>query len=594
MSQHQEEAQLGRFYDHRLVRKLWPYLRRYRRELVFTCGALAAYTASQVAWPLVFAEICSGMNRPEMAGQVRLLLVSFVVLAVSTGLAEFTRYFLSMTACQNLVADLRSALYRRFQRLPLSYFDRVPSGKVLSRLVHDPNALEDLLEVGFVTMLGNGLHLAGIAVAMIVLDRRMALMAFATVPVVLLITALYRPLMRRAFRTMREMVARLNARIEENVSGHAAVLVLNQEKRCAGELDESNAALRSTQVRAAVLHALFPPFIHASLGAGTALIIWYAGHRALGRSLSVERAEDLRRLYSFVIYMGMFGWPLQMMMENVQVMQSAMAALERIFGFLEEPGDDLAAVPAVPAASAATGGRARGGIEFRDVWFAYRGSEWVLRGMSFRVAPGERVAIAGPTGSGKTTVLSLASALYRPQRGQILLDGRDLAGLDPRWVRRQVATVIQDVFLFSDTVAENVRLWEADIDEQAVRRACGRARAAAFVEAHPDGYARRLGQRGGDLSVGQRQLLSFARALAYDPPVLILDEATSSVDAETEEAIRQGLAELTHGRTSLIVAHRFSTLADADRLLVIRDGVVAEETKPREFLAARRREREVR
>jgi ABC-type multidrug transport system fused ATPase/permease subunit len=297
----------------------------------------------------------------------------------------------------------------------------------------------------------------------------------------------------------------------------------------------------------------------------------------------------MEKLYTFVIYMGMFGWPLQMMMEHVQVLQSAMAALERIFGFFDESGDDLTGPAAAEPPGLAPVQRCRGEIEFQDVWFAYREGEWILKGLSFRAAPGERVAIAGPTGAGKTTVLSLASALYRPQKGRILLDGRDLAELDPRYVRRQVATVIQDVFLFSDTVGENVRLWEGAISDEEVRLACKRAHAAGFAERFEEGYAHKLGQRGGDISAGQRQLLSFARALAYDPPVLILDEATSSVDAETEENIRQGLKELTSGRTSLIVAHRFSTLADADRLLVIRDGQLHEETTPQAFLEKRRR-----
>ncbi len=577
-----EEAQLGKVYDHQLVRKLWPYLRRYRREIAFVCLALVGYTASQIAWPLVFGSIGEKLGMPQATGEVRMLIVSFVVLGVGATLAEFARYYLSMTACQKLVADLRAALYERFQRLPLSYFDRKPSGKVLSRLIHDPNALEDLLEVGFVSMIGNGLHLAGISVAMIVLDWRLALMAFATVPVIVAITVVYRPMMRRAFRKMREMISRLNARMEENISGHTAVLVLNQEQRCAAELDESNSNLRRSRVRAAVLHAVFPPFIHAALGLGVAIVIWYGGGKMLTGEMPVKR------LITFVIYMSMFGWPLQMMMEHVQVLQSAMAALERIFGFMDEPGDDLTAPAAAEPPGVRPAERSRGEIEFRDVWFAYREGEWILKGLSFKAAPGERIAIAGPTGAGKTTVLSLASALYRPQKGQILLDGRDLAELDPRYLRRQVATVLQDVFIFSDTVTENVRLWEPGLEAEGVAGACRRAQAAGLVDRLADGYEHKLGERGANISAGQRQLLSFARALAFDPPVLILDEATSSVDAETEEAIRRGLAEVTSGRTSLIVAHRFSTLADADRLLVIRDGQVAEETTPREFLEKRR------
>ena len=585
MNVHEEEAQLGKLYDHKLVRQLWPYLRPYWRRMLAVVLMISVVVAAQLTWPLLFSRVVEIWEQPGAGRAIRWLIAVFAaVIAIGT-VADFASTYLSDSTSQHLVADLCEALYDRFQRLPLSVFDRVPGGKILARLRNDPDALRDLLETGFAVFVRNGLLILSISIMMLVLEWRLALAAFATLPIVLVITMLYRPMMRKAFRTIRALISRLNARMEENISGHATVLLLNQEKRCAAELDKCNDDLRRARVRAAMLHAFFPPLLHAAFSAGLVMVVWYGGLRVYDGEIK------LGKLVAFLIYMQMFGWPLQEMMERVQLLQAAMAALERIFGFIKQPGQDLTA-PAAPDPPGGVGlapaERSRGEIEFRDVWFAYREEEWILKGLSFRAAPGEVIAIAGPTGAGKTTILSLASALYRPQKGKILLDGRDLAELDPRYVRRQVATVIQDVFLFSDTVAENVRLWEPGIDEETVRQACRRAQAADFIERHEDGYERKLGQRGADLSAGQRQLISFARALAYDPPILILDEATSSVDAETEDAIRRGLAELTHGRTSLIVAHRFSTLADADRLLVVRDGQLAEETTPKEFMKKRR------
>jgi ABC-type multidrug transport system fused ATPase/permease subunit len=314
-----------------------------------------------------------------------------------------------------------------------------------------------------------------------------------------------------------------------------------------------------------------------------ALLLWYGGIRYFDQTITIGT------LLAFVIFFQDMGWPFMEMVEQVQSLQSAVAALERVFKFLDLPDSDDPNAAKRVAPPWGAGGRARGEIEFRDVWFAYKEEQWILKGLSFKVRPGERVAVAGPTGAGKTTILSLASALYRPQKGQILLDGADIMQLDPREVRRQVAVVIQDVFLFAGTVEENIRLWEPGFGRERVEEAARRACAHEFIAGLPDGYGHKLGERAQTLSAGQRQLVSFARALCFDPPVLLLDEATSSVDAWTEDLIRRGLKNITAGRASLIVAHRFSTLADADRLLVIRDGVLAEETTPAEFLRNRQR-----
>jgi|GEM_PF-355298 len=635
-----EDFELGRVYDHRIVRKLFPFLRPYRIQLVFVSFAAAVYVVAQMLWPQVFAAIAQSWGVPGELGKIRLLTLVLMTVALVGAAAEFVRVYLSDSTTQRLVADMRAALYFRFQRLPMSYFDRIPTGKILSRLVNDADALESLLESGFVSLVGNGLLMTGVALSMLVLNWRLALVGFSAVPLVVASGLAYRPHMRRSFREVRTKVSQLNARIEENLAGHSTVLVLNQEARCAEELETANQELRAANTRSMLLQAVFNPFLQGAFGLGLALVLWYGGTNV------IQGRVTIGELVAFIIYMNMFGWPLQEMMERIQLLQAAMASLERIFGFLEQEGDDLVApsmaaqspspldlsfdaaadfacrpgssdpfsprklslawatsptgnrpchetghvASALPAVgSPGPGQRATGDLEFRDVWFAYREGEWVLKGLSFHAKPGQRIAIAGPTGCGKTTILSLAGALYRPQRGSILLDGRDTVLLDPRHVRRQIVTVLQDVFLFNDVVDENVRLWEESISRETVELSCIRAQAHGYITKLPHGYGQSLGERGATLSAGQRQLLSFARALAYDPPILILDEATSSVDAETEEAIRRGLIELTRGRTTLVVAHRFSTLADADLLLIIRDGRVFQETTPREFLATKDR-----
>jgi ATP-binding cassette, subfamily B, multidrug efflux pump len=578
MSEELEEIQVGSLIDQRLWRRLWPYLRPYRAALFAATAANLAWACTIVLWPQVFQRVVDAWNAPDMVPVMHWALAAFAALAVFGAAVAFVRVYLTGRIAQDLVADLRAALYARFQRMPLSYFDRTPAGKALARLVNDPNAIEDIVSTGFVTMVGNLMLLAGFAAAMVMSDPRLALVAFIAAPLAAVVGAVYRPLMRRAWARVRERIAHLSARMEENIAGHANILLLNQQARCAGEMDEANGTLRSARVRAAVLNALFPPLLQGSLGIGQALVIVYGGIMVMDNEISIGA------LAKFLIYMRMFAWPLQEIMESLQGLQAAMAALDRIFQFMEQPGEDLAA-PAHPGAPAQPlPARARGEIEFQDVSFAYREDEWVLRDISFRVAPGERIALVGPTGAGKTTVLSLVSGLYRPTRGRILMDGRDIAALDPRWLRRQAAVVMQDVFIFSASATENVRLWEPAISDQDVRQACERACAASVVDRLPKGADTPLGERGAKLSAGERQLISFARALAYDPPILILDEATSSVDAETEDRIRRGLAALTSGRTSIIVAHRFSTLADVDRLLIIRDGRLTGETTPKEFL----------
>ncbi len=641
MSQYDSEmAETASLRKIGVVRRLGPFIRPYRRALVTAGIFLLVLVAIDTAHPWMMGKIVdAGLQKqtPSLWRWVWLYASTALVAAVASAIGNY----LTLSSGQRLMADLRRALYRRFQALTLGYFDRMPAGKTLARLVNDPDNIGEPLSAGFTLLFGSVVLILSTSAVMFVLNWRLALVSLAFVPVTVGVGLVCRPYFLRAYRRCREMISWLNVRMEEQISGHNTLVLLGQEKRSTAELDEANDAHRAAWVRVMGMHIFFTPLINMTFGLGLAFVLWY------GSGLMLDEKIAAGLLVAFGQYIMEMSWPVMQLAEQIQGLQSAVAAIERMLKFLDQPDNDwakkgsrvfsadgqsaaaeppaqaAAPMPIVPVAPAApvmpvaplaplaplapektldpyvptpaifpappwgAGGRACGEIEFRDVWFAYRDEHWILKGLSFKVRPGERVAVAGPTGAGKTTILSLASALYRPQRGQILLDGADISELDPREVRRQVAVVIQDVFLFAGTVEENIRLWEPSFDRERVEVAARRACAHEFVAGLADGYDHRLGERAQTLSAGQRQLISFARALCFDPPVLLLDEATSSVDAWTEDLIRRGLKNITADRASIIVAHRFSTLADADRLLVIRDGVLAGETTPAEFLRSR-------
>jgi ATP-binding cassette subfamily B multidrug efflux pump len=613
MSYDTELAETASLRNIGIVRRLGPVVSRYRRTLWLIIILLALTVAVDVAHPRLIGLALDAARAMAEAGagtdggakQLWLWVWIYSLAALVAVIGSLFANYLALGTGQRVMADLRRVLYQRFQRLPLGYFDRMPAGKTLARMINDPDHIGEPLANGLILLFGRALLFVSTLAYMLVLEWRLALLSMAFFPITVTAGAFFRPFFLKAYRRCREVVSQLNVRMEEQISGHNTLVLLGQERRAAAELDAANDAHRGAWVRVMSMHVFFTPLLHLTFGAGMALLLWYGSKMVLDRSISPGL------LLAFGIYIQSLGWPLMEMVEQVQSLQSAVAALERVFKFLDQPEHDWSEKGSrvfsaqQPAGTAqdqgektldpfsvppwGAGGRARGEIEFRDVWFAYREEHWILKGLSFKVRPGERVAVAGPTGAGKTTILSLASALYRPQRGQILLDGADISQLDPRVVRRQVAVVIQDVFLFAGTVEENIRLWEPVFDRARVEEAARRACAAEFIAGLPNGYDHKLGERAQTLSAGQRQLVSFARALCFDPPVLLLDEATSSVDAWTEDLIRRGLKNITAGRASLIVAHRFSTLADADRLLVIRDGALAEETTPAEFLRNRPR-----
>ena len=513
---------------------------------------------------------------------------------------EYAQALVTTRLGQGVMYDLRMEIFRKLQRIDLAYYDRNPVGRLMTRITSDVETLNDMFSSGVVAIFGDLFTLVFVVTAMLVMDWELALVTFAVLPFVAWGAAMFRSRIRTAYRDIRVRVARMNAFFHERLTGMREVQLFNREEADARRMDEVNQDYLEAHLRSITYYALFFPAVEVFTAVALAAIIWYGGSSVLAGTTTVGTVA------AFLLYARRFFQPIQDLSEKYNIVQGAMASSERVFTLLDEPPGiaDRAAAAAPEAAMATAEFPARGGsrvlartspirgeIEFRDVWFAYvippdSEPEWVLRGLSFRAAPGEKLALVGHTGAGKTTIVSLLMRFYEPQRGEILVDGVLLEELPLDDLRRSIGLVLQEVFLFSEDVGYNVRLGEERITDDDVRAAIREIGAEPLLEKLPKGLDQPLGERGSSLSVGERQLLSFARVLAFDPRILVLDEATSSVDSEIEERIDRATARLMAGRTSIVIAHRLSTIQGADRILVLHRGELREEGTHDELLAA--------
>jgi ATP-binding cassette subfamily B protein len=471
--------------------------------------------------------------------------------------------------------DMRAEIFSHLQRLHVAYFDRNPVGRLMTRVTSDVDAVNELFTSGLVTVFGDLFTLFGIMGVMLALDFRLALVTFAVLPLFFGVTDWFRRGARESFRETRKWVARIGAFLQENLSGMSVLQLYGREARNARAFAEINRAHAEANMRALFYYAVFYPAIELLAILAIALILVYGGGRVLVGGLT------LGALVAFIQYSERFWRPISDLSEKFNILQQAMASAERIFGLLDTKAEIVA--PAAPALLEKVDGR----VAFEKVSFSYSGSEpFVLSDISFAVEPGRSVALVGATGAGKTSIISLLLRFYDTQKGRLTLDGKDVRDLDPRRLRAALALVLQDVHLFSGTIASNIRLGSS-IDDERVQAAARAVGAHRFVESLPRGYDTEVRERGATLSVGQKQLLSFARALAHDPRVLILDEATSSVDTETEQLIQQGLQVLLRGRTAIVIAHRLSTIQHVDEILVLHKGRIRERGTHQQLLAAR-------
>ncbi|RLE28233.1 ABC transporter ATP-binding protein, partial [Candidatus Acetothermia bacterium] len=486
-----------------------------------------------------------------------LLLLGLLALLLLRFLLSYGQVYILQYAGQRIMFDMRRAIFGHVLRLPMGFLDRQPVGRLVTRATNDVAAINEMYTQVVVYLVQDVLMMAGVLTIMFRLNARLTLLLLAFGPPLLGLTFWFRKRARAAYREARRKLARLNAYLAEAISGMAIIQLFRQELRSFKAFQDINLGYFRAQMRSVLVYGVFGPAISVMRTLALALLIWYGGRGVL------SGAFTLGALVAFTSYVRMLFQPLSDLSDKYNILQSAMAASERIFQLLDEPEEP-------------TGERTvttlRGEIEFRDVWFAYRDEDWVLKGLSFRVAPGERVALVGPTGSGKSTIVSLILGFYRPQRGRILIDGVDVGKLDLSSLRRHLAVVPQDAFLFSGDVQENIRLWAEGLDEEGVRRAAQATGVHGMVERLPQGYATDVRERGGRLSVGERQLLSIARAVAAEPKLIVLDEATANVDSHTEAQVQEALERLMAGRTALVIAHRLSTIRNADRVLVLSEG----------------------
>lgn len=596
-----EETTLGKAYDGRLMARLLGYAVPYRRWVATAVLLIVLSSLLQLVGPLATAvaldlyirpfeedpQVISGVSRwvsaelsrrqielESSAGLAAVSLVYLVSLALTFVVLYYQGFVMQMMG-QRIMVDLRRDIYRRLQQVPLRFFDRNPVGRLVTRVTNDVDALNELFTAGIVSIIGDLVLLVGIMVVLFWLDWRLALVSFAILPLLLALTLWFKIRARQSYREVRVKLARINAYLQEHIIGMPVIQLFNREPATLEEFSRINDQHRVANVRAIVYYAIYYPGVELITALGIGLILWYGGGQVLGGFLSVGS------LVAFLQYAQRFYQPLADLSEKYNILQAAMASSERIFKLLDERIDIESPSDGYDP------DRVAGAVEFDHVTFSYLDGEPVLEDISFRMAPGETVAVVGHTGAGKSTLTNLLLRFYDVDRGSVRLDGIDVREWQLRALRNSIAIVLQDVFLFSGNVGENIRLGERRIDTDKLRWAAKEVRALDFIEALPGGFDAPVRERGAGLSVGQKQLIAFARALAFDPKVLILDEATSSIDTETEQKIQVALDRLLVGRTSLVIAHRLSTIQKADRIVVLHRGRLREQGTHQELLARR-------
>ena len=606
---HEEEV-LGKAYDSRLMKRLLGYLRPYRVQVVIALIAIVLKAGADVIGPYLTkvaidkylaqrTEAHSLLDRFLSSNPMRgiaQIAALYVAILLFSFVLEFVQTYVMQWAGQKVMFDLRSQIFRHLQKLHIAFYDRNPVGRLVTRVTTDVDALNEMFTAGVVSIFEDIFVLIGIIVIMLNMSWRLALITFAVLPVIFFATSLFRKSVRESYRRIRVAIARINAYLQEHVSGIVVLQLFNREKKSYDRFQDINRVHMDAYKDAIMAHAVYYPVVEVLSAIAIASVIWFGGGQV------VRQTVTLGVLVAFIQYAQRFFRPIQDLSEKYNILQSAMASSERVFKLLDTPAEIVTPIhPKSPEGP--------GRIEFDHVWFAYRTMaqaaeeaaakgetlklaaeaefDWVLRDVSFSIDPGQTVAFVGHTGAGKTTIISLLLRFYDVQRGAIRMDGVDIRDMDLADLRRRFGVVLQDPFLFSGTLADNIRLGSRWIEDEAIQEAAEQVNVADFIRSLPAGFSEEVRERGSTLSTGQKQLISFARALAHDPKILILDEATSSVDTETEFRVREALTRMVEGRTSIVIAHRLSTIQRADRIVVMHKGRVREIGSHQELLAQR-------
>ncbi|MBJ6798675.1 ABC transporter ATP-binding protein [Geomonas propionica] len=580
-----EDETVGKMYDRRLMGRFFAYVLPYRRMLVTALMVLPLIAASKLAQPwIIKVAIDEHIVKGRMEG-LPALAAAFLAIIFAESILMFAQVYLLQWVGQRVMYDIRVRLFSHIQRLSTRFFDQTPVGSLVSRLTSDIEVLGEMFAAGIVTVVGDILVLAGIVGIMLYMNVQLSLVTFSVLPVLIWVAFAFRKWMRLAFRQVRARQANLSAFLAESIGGMAVVQLFNRERDEAAEFRRLNASYIEANLPVITWDAALYAVVESLSSVAVALIIWYGGGEIVKGTLSFGS------LVAFIQYIEKFFSPIRDLSAKYSVMQGAMASLERIFALLDNQDREPGALPATdkPAGAAPACGGAPGhalqSICFNDIWFAYKERDYVLKGFSLQMKRGEKVALVGETGGGKTTVTRLLSRLYDVERGSITIDGTDIRELQLPALRKRIGVVLQDPYLFSGTIAYNISLGDPEALKR-VEQAAAVVGADRFIRELPKGYEEEVRERGVNFSAGERQLISFARAVAFDPEILVLDEATASVDTASERLIQQGLEGLMQGRTTLVVAHRLSTIRDADRIVVIHRGEKAEEGTHAELMAA--------
>ena len=567
-----EEQDIGKVYDRVLMRRLLSYLKPYKLQLLIIGLLIVGNTLSRLVGPYLMQVAIDRHITPGVLDGLSTIAIFLVLGLVSEFVFSYFEEYRMQMIGQHAMHDLRQTLFSHLQRLDVQFFDKNPVGRLMTRVMGDVQVLNELFASGVITVFANLLNILGIMGAMLLYNWRLALVAFTVIPIIFGATLVYQIYSRRAFREQRKQLARINAFLQENIVGMTTMKLFAQERRSYLRFNERNRKYLSANLKSIFYFSIFHPLIEVMASLATAVIIWYGGGQI------VQGALSFGVLVAFIRYAERIFWPIRELSEKYTIFQNAMASSERIFQLLDT---QPAIVSAVPKSGSET---LKGEIEFRNVWLAYNDDNYVLRDVSFKVKPGEKVALVGHTGAGKTSIINLLCRFYEINKGQILIDGVDIREMNLEELREAISIVQQNIFLFSDSIERNISLGNPSISSEQVARASRDVHLDRFVQKMPEVYGTEVKEDGAGLSVGQKQLVAFARALASDPSILILDEATSSVDTETEILIEDALSRLMENRTSVVIAHRLSTIQNADKIIVMHRGEIRETGTHNELL----------